>query len=119
MPGSSGASWPQRETILWAQGMSRPVVIELAAVPLSSVARIQKVLRTTKKRCRMGTGAEHTIVGGCPRPKARLFASMVSPWPGSAQSYNTPETGEICGRPYDRVQVPGRPSEQGANLNES
>lgn len=40
-------------------------------------------------------------------------------WPGGAQPYKTPARGEICGRPYDRVQAPGRLSEQGVNGTKS
>lgn len=72
-------------------------------------------------------GAEHTMFRRrIPLPTAGGFFASIGLalpgisgrrclWPGGAQLYKTPARGEICGRPYDRVQAPGRLSEQGAN----
>ncbi len=76
-------------------------------------------------------GAEHTMFRRrTPHPTAGGFFASIGLalpgiwgqqrlWPGGAQPYKTPARGEICGRPYDRVQAPGRLSEQGANGTKS
>lgn len=102
-------------------------LISIKQYPVHSTCPAIDGLTPSILAVRLTTGAQHTFsVSGlaCARkswlfcvhrfPVVPLSRHAQSLWPGSVQPYNTPATGKICGPSDGGVEVPGRPSQQGA-----